>query len=306
MVKHRNVQRLTGLVETINQPYCKSPARTQKYKLLCHSLGLKASAGIRSLLTDLPTLLAAYGLLLILRSLNRPSLLCQSRAIFVEDLMQEVALTTDIPPRGRRAALVPASDFQRHVDGAKQELAATAVAAVHDLRSRFLQPEHAEGPAIVYCHYWDKQPSDEDFLERQTIDKARHCMEGTLANDQRVPALLDQHKLSAQQSAVVDVMRSQAGHRIEFSSAAANPAEPTIKLWAISFSQYIGPWNCDQVSCVLHLLRLGRPMTDLEATQELLTTTKHLAVAKAHWKDNAGWQMDEAIDAVYQGLTMIF
>ncbi|KAJ9525271.1 hypothetical protein QJQ45_020805 [Haematococcus lacustris] len=189
----------------------KSPARTQKYKQLCHSLGLKgqligraaparwlslrkpaerlvrdirslvsyfdtASTCISSLLTDLPTLLAAYGLLPILRSLNRLNRLCQSRAIFVEDLMQEVALTANkitamysgpspfsaldfpeltaftnlwpfgiaavgsgsmtvqldeadsdseepvqlyaIPPKGRRAALVPASDFQQHVDSA--------------------------------------------------------------------------------------------------------------------------------------------------------------------------------------------
>ncbi|KAJ9522601.1 hypothetical protein QJQ45_019658 [Haematococcus lacustris] len=45
--------------------------------------------------SDLPTLLAACGLLLILRSLNRLNLVCQSRAIFVEDLMQEVALTAN-------------------------------------------------------------------------------------------------------------------------------------------------------------------------------------------------------------------
>ncbi|KAJ9520685.1 hypothetical protein QJQ45_007546 [Haematococcus lacustris] len=368
MDKHRNVQRLTRVVENINQHFCKSPARTQKYKQLCHSLGLKgqligraaptrwlslrkpaerlvrdiravvsyfdtASTGISSLLTDLPTLLAAYGLLPILRSLNRLNLLCQSRAIFVEDLMQEVALTANkitamysgpspfsaldfpeltaftnvagpgsclvydgsghlalqphgsgsttvqsdeadsdsedeevvgsrqaaadmetafgekeeeeegselgsepvqlyaIPPKGRRAALVPASDFQQHVDSAKQELAATADAVVRDLHSRFLPPEHAKGLAIVYAHYWDKQPSDEDFLERLAIVKARYCMDATLANGQLAPALLDQQKLSAQQSAFVEVMRCQAEHRVELSSAAANPAKETTKLW---------------------------------------------------------------------------
>ncbi|KAJ9532865.1 hypothetical protein QJQ45_010853 [Haematococcus lacustris] len=89
-----------------------------------------------------------------------------------------------IPPRGRRAALVPASDFQRHVDGAKQELAATADAVVHDLHSRFLPPEHAKGLAVVYTHYWDKQPSDEDSLERLAIVKARYCVDATLANSQ--------------------------------------------------------------------------------------------------------------------------
>ncbi|KAJ9523852.1 hypothetical protein QJQ45_020049, partial [Haematococcus lacustris] len=68
---------------------------------------------------------------------------------------------------------VPACDFQQHVDSAKQELAATADAVVRDLHSRFLPPEHAKGLAVVYAHYWDKQPSDEDFLERLAIVKAR-------------------------------------------------------------------------------------------------------------------------------------
>ncbi|KAJ9526580.1 hypothetical protein QJQ45_017659 [Haematococcus lacustris] len=222
---------------------------------------------------NLPTLLAACGLLLILRSLNRLNLVCQSRAIFVEDLMQEVALTANkitamysgpfpfsaldfpeltaftnvagpgsclvyngsghlalqphgsgsmtvqsneadsdsdseevgsrqaaadmettfgeneeeeegselgsepvqlyaIPPKGRRAALVPASDSSS-------------------------MSTYAKGLAIVYAHYWDKQPSDEDFLERLAIVKARYCMDTTLANGQLAPALLEQQKLSA-------------------------------------------------------------------------------------------------------------
>ncbi|KAJ9533336.1 hypothetical protein QJQ45_026444 [Haematococcus lacustris] len=78
-----------------------------------------------------------------------------------------------IPPKGRRAALVPACDFQQHVDSAKQELAATADVVVRDLHSRFLPPEHAKGLAVVYAHYWDKQPSDEDFLERLAIETTK-------------------------------------------------------------------------------------------------------------------------------------
>ncbi|KAJ9510952.1 hypothetical protein QJQ45_012368 [Haematococcus lacustris] len=126
---------------------------------------------------------------------------------------------------------MPACDFQQHVDSAKQELAATADAVVRDLHSRFLPPEHAKGLAVVYAHYWDKQPSDEDFLERLAIVKARYCMDATLADGQLAPALLDQQKLSAQQSAFVEVMRCQAEHRVELSSAAANPAKETTKLW---------------------------------------------------------------------------
>ncbi|KAJ9506174.1 hypothetical protein QJQ45_002394 [Haematococcus lacustris] len=49
-----------------------------------------------------------------------------------------------IPPKGRRAALVPASDSSS-------------------------MSTYAKGLAIVYAHYWDKQPSDEDFLERLAI-----------------------------------------------------------------------------------------------------------------------------------------
>ncbi|KAJ9521633.1 hypothetical protein QJQ45_000445 [Haematococcus lacustris] len=136
-----------------------------------------------------------------------------------------------IPPKGRRAALVPACDFQQHVDSAKQELAAIADAVVRDLHNRFLPPEHAKGLAVVYAHYWDKQPSDEDFLERLAIVKARYCMGATLADGQLAPALLDQLNLSAQQSTFVEVMRCQAEHRVELSSAAANPAKETTKLW---------------------------------------------------------------------------
>ncbi|KAJ9529241.1 hypothetical protein QJQ45_007931 [Haematococcus lacustris] len=244
------------VVENINQHFCKSPARTQKYKQLCHSLGLKGQLIGRAALTRW----------LSLRKPAERLVRDISRAIFVEDLMQEVALTANkitamysgpspfsaldfpeltaftnvagpgsclvyngsghlalqphgsgsmtvqsdeadsdsedveevgsrqaaadmettfgeieeeeegselcsepvqlyaIPPKGRRAALVPASDFQQHVDSAKQELAATADAVVRDLHS-FLPPEHAKGLAVVYAHYWDKQPSDEDFLE---------------------------------------------------------------------------------------------------------------------------------------------
>ncbi|KAJ9516060.1 hypothetical protein QJQ45_024487 [Haematococcus lacustris] len=406
MAKHRNFQRLMGVVENIRQHFCKSPARTQKYKLLCHSLGLKgqlvgravptrwlslrkpaerlvrdiralvpyfdsASVGISNLLTDLPTLLAACGLLPILRSLDRLSLLCHSRAIAAEDLMQEAAQTANsitamytgpspfsaldfpelaafadvagpdsslvynssghlalqphgnrsmsaradeadnesedeevvgsrqaaadmetpfvgleeeeeeeeaagelggelvelyaIPLGGRWAAPVPASDFQQHVDGAKQELTATAVAVVRDLHSRFLPLEHAKGLAVVYAQYWDKQPSDEDFLERLAIVKARYCMEATLANGQRVPALLDQHKLSAQQSAFVEVMRSLAEYRVELSSAAVNPAEQTTKLWRYLAGQ---PITKADISEYFKLAELALVMTPGSVEEE--------------------------------------
>ncbi|KAJ9524380.1 hypothetical protein QJQ45_008584 [Haematococcus lacustris] len=64
-------------------------------------------------------------------------------------------------------------------------------------------------------------------------------MEATLINGQRVPALLDQHKLSAQQPRYVKIMRSQAEHRVELSSTAANTAEQTTKLWRYLAGQLI-------------------------------------------------------------------
>ncbi|KAJ9534592.1 hypothetical protein QJQ45_022189 [Haematococcus lacustris] len=109
-----------------------------------------------------------------------------------------------IPPKGRRAALVPARDFQQHVDSAKQQ-------------------QQILWTGCCVC--------DKDFLERLAIVKARYCMDSTLANGQLAPALLDQRKLSAQQSAFVEVMRCQDEHRVELSSAAANPAKETTKLW---------------------------------------------------------------------------
>ncbi|GFH10726.1 uncharacterized protein HaLaN_06092 [Haematococcus lacustris] len=66
------------------------------------------------------------------------------------------------------------------------------------------------------------------------------------------------------------------------------------------FPPFNDPDIVNQFACVLYLLRLGCPMTDLKAMQTLLRTIKQPAVAKAHWKDSVGWQMAEAIDAVYQ------
>ncbi|KAJ9511460.1 hypothetical protein QJQ45_029877, partial [Haematococcus lacustris] len=54
-----------------------------------------------------------------------------------------------IPPRGRRAAPLPANGFQQHGDGAKQELAATSAAMVCGLCGHFFPLEHAKGLAVA-------------------------------------------------------------------------------------------------------------------------------------------------------------
>ncbi|KAJ9517849.1 hypothetical protein QJQ45_004213 [Haematococcus lacustris] len=141
------------------------------------------------------------------------------------ELGSEPVMLYAIPQKGRRAALVPTSDLQQHVDSAKQELAATADVVVRDLHSRFLPPEHAKGLVVVYAHYWDRQPSDEDFLERLAIVKARYCMDATLVNGQLAPASLDQQN-----------------------SAAADPAKETTKLWRYLAGQPIT--KADILECI--------------------------------------------------------
>ncbi|KAJ9531809.1 hypothetical protein QJQ45_021962 [Haematococcus lacustris] len=199
-----------------------------------------------------------------------------------------------IPPKGRRAALVPACDFQQHVDSAKQELAATADAVVRDLHSRFLPPEHAKGLAVVYAHYWDKQPSDEDFLERLAIVKARYCMDATLADGQLAPALLDQQKLSAQQSAFVEVMRCQAEHRVQLSSAAANPAKETTKLWRYLAGQ---PITKADILEYIKLAELALVMTPGSVEEERMFS------AMAYLKDDTRNRLQECHLNVFEMLT---
>ncbi|KAJ9533297.1 hypothetical protein QJQ45_026342, partial [Haematococcus lacustris] len=200
------------------------------------------------------------------------------------ELGSELVELYAIPARGRWASLVPASDFQQHVDSARQELAATAVAVVRDLHSRFLPPKHAKGLAVVYAHYWDKQPSDEDFLEHLAIVKARYCMEATLANGQRAPALLDQHKLSAQHLAFAEVMRRQAEHRVELSSAAANPAEEITKLW-----RYLAghPITKAYISEYIKLAELALVMTPSSVEEERMFS------AMAYLKDDTRNRLQE-------------
>ncbi|KAJ9520339.1 hypothetical protein QJQ45_030325 [Haematococcus lacustris] len=113
------------------------------------------------------------------------------------ELGSELVQLYAIHPKGGRASLVPASDFQQHVDSAKQELAATAVAVVRDLVP---VPTGACLRTCCCVQARDKQPSDKDFLERLAIVKAQYCMEATLANGQRAPALCGAKLNSSQPS----------------------------------------------------------------------------------------------------------
>ncbi|KAJ9516995.1 hypothetical protein QJQ45_027348, partial [Haematococcus lacustris] len=134
MDKNPCVMQLTRLVDVLNRHFCKSASRTEQYKRVSKQLGQKGqlpgravptrwlslsqplqtltanirglvaymadaegsvAEGITAQLTDLPTLLAAHGILPMMRRLHRPSLICQQRDIFVEELAQEVHNTAD-------------------------------------------------------------------------------------------------------------------------------------------------------------------------------------------------------------------
>ncbi|KAJ9511369.1 hypothetical protein QJQ45_029811, partial [Haematococcus lacustris] len=134
MDKEPCVMQLTRLVDVLNRHFCKSASRTEQYKRVSKQLGLKGqlpgravptrwlslsqplqtltanikglvaymadaegsvAEGITAQLTDLPTLLAAHGILAVMRRLHRLSLVCQQRDIFVEELAQEVHNTSD-------------------------------------------------------------------------------------------------------------------------------------------------------------------------------------------------------------------
>ncbi|KAJ9512013.1 hypothetical protein QJQ45_004419 [Haematococcus lacustris] len=176
---------------------------------------------------------------------------------FVDELGSEL---NAIPPRGRQAAPVPASDFQQHVNGAKQELAATADAVVRD-HSCFLPPEHAR----LLC----TPITGTSSLAMKTSLSARPVSRpGTTG--QRAPALLDQHKLSAQQPAFVEVMRCQAEHRVQLGSTAANPAEETTKLW-----RYLGgqPITKADISKYIKLAELALVMTPGSVEEKCMFST---------------------------------
>ncbi|KAJ9516416.1 hypothetical protein QJQ45_011083 [Haematococcus lacustris] len=134
MDKNPCVMQLTRLVDVLNRHFCKSASRTEQYKRVSKQLGHKGqlpgravptrwlslsqplqtltanirglvaymadaegsvAEGITAQLTDLPTLLAAHGILPMMRRLHRLSLICQQRDIFVEELAQEVHNTAD-------------------------------------------------------------------------------------------------------------------------------------------------------------------------------------------------------------------
>ncbi|KAJ9518369.1 hypothetical protein QJQ45_010304 [Haematococcus lacustris] len=159
-------------------------------------------------------------LLPILRSLNRLNLLCQSRAIFVEDLMQEVALTANkITAMYSGPSPFSALDFPELT--AFTNVAGPGSCLVYNGSGHLALQPHGSGSTTVQSDEADSDSEDEEVVGSR---QAAADMETTFA-------LLDQQKLSAQQSAFVEVMRCQAEHRVELSSSAANPAKETTKLW---------------------------------------------------------------------------
>ncbi|KAJ9532325.1 hypothetical protein QJQ45_010373 [Haematococcus lacustris] len=58
------------------------------------------------------------------------------------------------------------------------------------------------------------------------------------------------------------------------------------------------PATVTQFAAVFYLLKLGRPMTDIEHTPDLLRVARTPAIAAKHWKDDNAWQIAEALYSV--------
>ncbi|KAJ9521822.1 hypothetical protein QJQ45_024665 [Haematococcus lacustris] len=58
------------------------------------------------------------------------------------------------------------------------------------------------------------------------------------------------------------------------------------------------PATVTQFAAVFYLLKLGRPMTDIEHTPDLLRVARTPAIAVKHWKDDSAWQIAEALYSV--------
>ncbi|KAJ9516112.1 hypothetical protein QJQ45_024542 [Haematococcus lacustris] len=58
------------------------------------------------------------------------------------------------------------------------------------------------------------------------------------------------------------------------------------------------PATVTQFAAEFYLLKLGRPMTDIEHTPDLLRVARTPAIAAKHWKDDNAWQIAEALYSV--------
>ncbi|KAJ9511070.1 hypothetical protein QJQ45_002840 [Haematococcus lacustris] len=192
----------------------------------------------------------------LVKLLDQLSLLCHSRANFGEDLMQGVAHTANMLTVmfnwEHRAAPVPASDFQQHGDGAKQKLAATAAATVRDLSSRFLTLEHAKG-LVLAC----ARPLSRPVMHES--DAGQWPTGASLVG----PAQAIYPTIRS-----VEVMCSQAEHRVVLSSAAADPAKQT-KLWRYLAGQ---PIIKADISEYIKLAELALVMTPGSVEEERMSS----------------------------------
>ncbi|KAJ9512430.1 hypothetical protein QJQ45_013008 [Haematococcus lacustris] len=204
------------VVENINQHFCKSPARTQKYKQLCHSLGLKGQLIGR----------AAPTRWLSLRKPAERLVRDISRAIFVEDLMQEVALTANkINAMYSGPSPFSALDFPELT--AFTNVAGPGSCLVYNGSGHLALQPHGSGSMTGQS---DEADSDSEDEEEVGSRQAAADMETTFGENEEEEKGSELGTKAAQQSAFVEVMRCQAEHRVELSSAAANPAKETTKL----------------------------------------------------------------------------
>ncbi|KAJ9519339.1 hypothetical protein QJQ45_023146 [Haematococcus lacustris] len=292
--------------------------RTQKYKQLCHSLGLKGQLigraapprwlslrkpaerlvrDIRSLvsyfdtgslLTDLPTLLAACGLLPILRSLNRFNLVCQSRAIFVEDLMQEVALTANkITAMYSGPSPFSALDFPELT--AFTNVAGPGSCLVYNGSGHLALQPHGSGSMTVQS---DEADSDSEDEEEVGSRQAAADMETTFGENEEEekgtelgsePVQLYAIPPKGRRAALVPAAcrQCQAGAGSNSRCCAANPAMETTKLWRYLAGQPITKAD------ILEYIKLALVMTPGSVEEERMFS------AMAYLKDDTRNRLQE-------------
>ncbi|KAJ9505222.1 hypothetical protein QJQ45_030179 [Haematococcus lacustris] len=171
-------------------------------------------------------------LLPILRSLNRLNLLCQSRAIFVEDLMQEVALTANkITAMYSGPSPFSALDFPELT--AFTNVAGPGSCLVYNGSGHLALQPHGSGSTTVQSDEADSDSEDEEVVGSR---QAAADMETTFGENEEEEEGSELGSEPVQlyawtRPSLTANWRQPSEHRVELSSSAANPAKETTKLW---------------------------------------------------------------------------
>ncbi|GLC59433.1 hypothetical protein PLESTB_001485500 [Pleodorina starrii] len=99
------------------------------------------------------------------------------------------------PPRSRRRPhreLLPLTPprLAEVVTSVQQEVTAAVTELVSELESRFPPNELLEAMSLVYCEYWECEPTAADLRVKLEVIKAAYCRERQATSGKQVPPLL--------------------------------------------------------------------------------------------------------------------